>query len=335
MVRMVGIFIAIMLVLGNAGAVTTRAAVAARNTAAARGAGAATNTSNYNYNYMYPYMTNQMRTAMNPGTINTRATNPINTVVRTSPGTGTSRRVVPRTTARAATRTPNTMTGTVATPSTATANRRVVPRAAARSATPTTATMVRGATRGETSTTNARASTGAIAATSQSGTISSARCMADYTECMNNYCVRENTAYNKCYCSAKLAQIDATYKDDINNLIEQIIAIKNGSNNINAAEINEYWMSTIGKYYGENSWTNVDNALNGIDWSTFESRVRGQQAFATGHEYCAQHLRGCFYMASNMRDAYRSEIARDCATYETNLQRIKAAAETVIATYQE
>lgn len=97
--------------------------------------------------------------------------------------------------------------------------------------------------------------------------------------------------------------------------------------------MNEYWMSTIGKYTGDNSWTNLENALN-IDWAGTESRVRGQQAFVTGHEYCAQHLRGCYYMATNLRDAYRSEIARDCNAYEQSLMRLKNAAESLIEANQ-
>lgn len=145
---------------------------------------------------------------------------------------------------------------------------------------------------------------------------------------MNGYCQRENTKYNRCYCSAKLSQIDAEYQTQIDSLIKQILTIQ-GTNQWSDAEMNEYWMSTIGKYTGDNSWVNLDNALD-IDWASLESRVRGQQAFATGHEYCVQHLRGCYYMAANMRDAYRSEIARDCTTYEQALQKLKNAAESII-----
>ena len=89
----------------------------------------------------------------------------------------------------------------------------------------------------------------------------------------------------------------------------------------------------MGNYTGENSWTNLDNALN-IDWAGMESRVRGQNAFVTGHEYCIQHLRGCAYAASNIRDAYRSEIARDCNTYEQSLQRVQNAAESILEAYK-
>ena len=93
-------------------------------------------------------------------------------------------------------------------------------------------------------------------------------------------------------------------------------------------------MDTVGKYRSENSWTNIDDALNSIDWADLESRVRGQSAFATGHQFCTQHLSGCYYMANNLRDAYRSEIARDCDAYEQSLQQIKSAAESMVESYK-
>ena len=98
-------------------------------------------------------------------------------------------------------------------------------------------------------------------------------------------------------------------------------------------DMNEYWMSTIGKYSDTNSWENLDNALN-IDWASTESRVRGQNAFVTGHEYCSQHLRGCSYMTDNIRNAYSSEIARDCQTYEQYLQNIRNAADSIVKAYK-
>ena len=188
--------------------------------------------------------------------------------------------------------------------------------------------------RGYASQTVIEAANATAAAALNTGTsLPSTRCLADYTECMNRYCQREKTAYNRCYCSSKLAQIDAQYQPAIDSLIKQILSLR--SNNAwTDAEMNQYWMDTIGKYTGDNSWVNLDNALN-INWAGTESRVRGQQAFATGHDYCVQHLRGCAYMASNMRDAYRSEISRDCATYESGLAKIKNAAESIVESYSD
>lgn len=289
-----------------------------------------TNTTGYNYNYMYPYMNNQMRTNLNPGITPSQNSNLIDTVVKTTP-LSTSRRVVPRAakTARVATNTATTArTGTTS----AQSSRRVVARRGNLRGNETQTIIQNNSTnRGiPTSYTNSTTTTPQTTTTER---VSSTRCLSDYTECMNMYCQREDTKYNRCYCSAKLAQIDSEYQPAIDNLIKQILTLQS-TNNWTEEEMNEYWMSTVGKYSNENSWTNLDNALN-IDWSNMESRVRGQNAFATGHEYCVQHLRGCFYMAGNLRDAYRSEIARDCATYEQSLQKLKNAAESIVESYSE
>ena len=163
--------------------------------------------------------------------------------------------------------------------------------------------------------------------------VSSQRCFADYKECMEMYCLREDTAYNRCYCSAKLAQIDAKYQNKIDELIQKIIRLQHKSS-VTSEEIKEYWDQTVGVYTKDNPWVNIDNALN-IEWPDNQSRINGQNAFNTGHQYCSQHLRACYYMASNLRDAYKSEIARDCETYEKSLQKIQDAAESVIESYND
>ena len=321
------------------------------------------------YNNLYPYMNNTMRTNLNPGTTPSQSNAQINVLTRTknTPST-TTRNVVARKTTTSNTGTSNTSntTARAATATTGITARKVSPRtsttttpntarsgtintATARAASPKTTTtrqvVARAASNNtnniktstyRTSRDNTNVSTARQAATAiytSTGTaVSSARCMADYTECMNSYCERENTEYNRCYCSSKLAQIDAQYKPEIDRLIKEILTVKN-DNYLTNEELNEYWMETIGKYTGDNSWTNLDEALN-IDWSSTESRVRGQQAFVMGHEYCVQYLKNCSYMQTNLRDAYRSEIARDCAAYETSLQRLKNAAESIVESYK-
>ena len=322
------IFTLFLAICGNAFAITRDAQL--------------TNTTPYNYNYMYPYMNNQMRTNLNPGVTTSQSLNPINTVVRTIkiPST-TERRVVPRTSgARAATTarvgtTSGEMTRRVRARGTSgiaqnTANRRVV----ARSGTYTNphTTNARATTRSDPTSGYQSLSAGPAISTRGSERASSTRCLADYSECMNRYCERPETKYNRCYCSAKLSQIDSKYQTEINDLINQIIMKKN-VNQWSNDDMNEYWMSTIGKYSDTNSWENLDNALN-IDWASTESRVRGQNAFVTGHEYCSQHLRGCSYMTDNIRNAYSSEIARDCQTYEQYLQNIRNAADSIVKAYK-
>lgn len=156
--------------------------------------------------------------------------------------------------------------------------------------------------------------------------------MADYTECMDNYCLRQDAEYNRCYCSSQLAQIDAKHKPKIDQLIKEILTLQS-TNYWTDEEMHEYWEDTIVKYTGENSWHNLEDALD-IDWASTASTVRGQQAFAMGHQYCVQHLQGCAYMQTNMRDAYRSEIARDCAAYETSLLQLENAAESIVEAYK-
>lgn len=325
-----------------------------------------TNTSDYvspsTYENLYPYMNNKMRVRLNPGVtpslsesstaisaytktnginesgrrvVSRAATNPTVSSARSgtiSSNGNTARRVVSR---------GNTITSGGNTARSAINNNSAVSaRAGAISANGTAARRVvsRG-TSEQRSTTRADASyRGGIATNSgidqSTKTITTDQCLADYTTCMDSYCERENTNYNRCYCSSKLAQIDSEYQTDITNLLKQILELQNGGSTYTEAEMNAYWIEKIGQYTGDNSWTNIDEDLD-IDWSNTESRVRGQQAFLTGHEYCSQHLRACYYMASNLRDAYRSNIARDCATYESKLGKIKTAAESVIENFSD
>ncbi|MBD5388663.1 hypothetical protein HDR63_00190 [bacterium] len=326
-----------VMMTGGAMAASVRT-TSATPVSAARAANASGTTAAFNYNYMYPYMNNQMRTALNPGVTPSQSGNPISVITRTE-SLSNARRVVPRSAARSAT------TGTTAPKSSAAATSAVRSASnaasAARSAVSTAAASTgrKVVARGNARTNNAasavtpiaRNATGTYVAT---GTvITSDRCLADYTQCMNNYCQRAGTAYNRCYCSARLAQIDAQYQPAIDSLIRQILSL-GSTNQWTDAEMNAYWMDTVGKYTGTNAWASLDEALN-INWADMDSRVRGQNAFVTGHEYCVQYLQNCGYMASNLRDAYRSEIARDCTTYEASLQKLKNAAESLVNAYSE
>ena len=278
------------------------------------------------YNNLYPYMNNTMRTNLNPGVSPSQSNAQINVLTRTKSNGTTTRNVVPR---RATTANATTTRRVAARAATPTTTRRVT----ARSGT-TTGTAVQSANRasrtngGTTVSRNDQTAT----YTTTGEAISSSRCMADYTECMDNYCLRQDAEYNRCYCSSQLAQIDAKHKPKIDQLIKEILTLQS-TNYWTDEEMHEYWEDTIVKYTGENSWHNLEDALD-IDWASTASTVRGQQAFAMGHQYCVQHLQGCAYMQTNMRDAYRSEIARDCAAYETSLLQLENAAESIVEAYK-
>ncbi len=350
MVR-IAFFLMLTIIVTAANGATSRTGLRTSTTSRAAQETATPNAA-YNYNYMYPYLNNQMRTELNPGVTPSQSSNPIDVITRTEQ-LGTQRRVVARSaarntnTARSASAQPAANTARAAqitNPAPSASQSTTAARAATRTNTSARRVVARSARgdsqyisqaagRGDNSYISQTAANAANSTYSTGESLSSSRCLADYTECMNGYCARENTAYNRCYCSAKLAQIDAQYQPAIDQLIKQIITLQS-TNVWSADEMNEYWMEMVGKYSGTNSWTNLDNALN-INWADTESRVRGQQAFATGHDYCVQHLRGCYYMAANLRDAYRSEIARDCDTYETGLMKIKNVAEAIVESYND
>ncbi|MBQ0013650.1 MAG: hypothetical protein KBS86_03735 [Proteobacteria bacterium] len=280
-------------------------------------------TSEYTYNYMYPYLNNQMKTDLNPGITTSQSTSPINVITKTYDiQNKPQRRVIARSGGNTAARSATPMM--------------TMPQMAPQNILQSTniGNTARGVSprkvvaRATTSNRTSNAPENSPTIYTQPAEVSTARCYADYTECMNGFCERPNTEYNRCYCSAKLSQIDSEYQPKINDLIMQIAKMK-GTNQWTDAEMSDYWNETIGRYTGDDVFAELDNALN-INWADLESRVRGQNAFATGHEYCVQHLTNCAYAASNLRDAYRSEIARDCATYKTSLDKIKTAAESII-----
>lgn len=187
------------------------------------------------------------------------------------------------------------------------------------------------------------ANTRRVVTTSETNIVSSQKCFAGYKECMEMYCLREDTPYNRCYCSAKLAQIDSKYQNKIDSLIQEIMLLANKTDGSDSTEtltpVEDYWQEMVGVYTGTNPWLNIDENIKqvyeNLNWADTETRVRGQNAFNIGHQYCVQYLHSCAYMASNLRDAYKSEIARDCSTYEDTLKKIKNIAESVIEHYKE
>ena len=274
---------------------------------------------------MYPYMNNQMRSALNPGDANAQSTSPINAVVKTTalPSSGQNRRVTARSGARAAT---NNSVRPMSVPA---GNAGV-----ARSAVTGTQSQGRGISpRRVTARRTNTTVVGTITSPTSGVYVSSSRCLADYTDCMNSYCEHANTEYNRCFCSSKLSQIESTYQEQIDSLIKQIIVAK-GESQWSDEEMAAYWYEKIGQYVGENTWEKLEDALN-ITWPDAETRMQGQSAYLSGHQYCVQNLKNCAYAVTNMRDVYRSEISRDCAMYEKSLDRLKTALETVLATYTD
>ncbi len=279
------------------------------------------------YETMYPYMNNTMKTNMNPGVTPSYSALPTSLTVHKK--TIETRQVVPRSattsSARSATVTNNTVS-TARTPTVSTSSNVYSPANNRQSTTTSRKVVARSSTRPDSGLNNVYAT-----GTKIQYTVSADRCLSDYVDCMDDYCERADTAYNRCYCSSKLAQIDDEYRPQIDSLVQQILTINSTDDDYwSDEEFYAYWDETIGVHTGDNSWRTLDELLSNIDWAGTESSVRGQQSFITGHDYCTQHLKACAYMSGNMRDMYKSEIARDCTVYENGLNRLKTAAEDYI-----
>jgi hypothetical protein len=168
------------------------------------------------------------------------------------------------------------------------------------------------------------------------GEMTTAQCLSNYSDCMDDYCHRANTKYDRCYCSPKLAALDAEYKPQIDALVKKIAILQNGGeieDGMSQEEINALWQQLFGAT-GENSMQDLDAALD-IDWAGTDNSVRGQNAFISGDSFCKQQLSNCFYMSENLKSMYRTSIGQDCAAYEKNLKKLKTAAESIVASYDK
>lgn len=299
-----------------------------------------TPTSGYTYNYMYPYLNNQMRQTLNPGNTNTQGTGSINAVVKTAPmpvstTTGGTQNAVNRRVVARSGRMPTTNVARAATTTGGAIMARSGAMAPASVSSTRTGVTRRISPRGSVAR-NSRTDNSGAATTinSTSGTyVSSGRCLADYMDCMNSYCARQDTPYNRCFCSSKLSQIESTYQPQIDSLIQQILRAQDNTSWTDA-EMSEYWRDKMGQFVDVDSWARLDDALN-IDWPDADLRMQGQDAYNMGHEYCVSHLVNCAYATQNMRDVYRSEIAGDCSRYEKSLNKLKTALESALDTYSE
>ncbi|MCL2369527.1 MAG: hypothetical protein FWC83_02525, partial [Alphaproteobacteria bacterium] len=157
------------------------------------------------------------------------------------------------------------------------------------------------------------------------------QCLALYTECMNSYCERPGTSYNRCFCSPRLAEIQEYYRPRIDAIMRQIVIVQNGgqlSEGMSDAELEYWWSRTI--LTGNNSLLNLNASLNAVDFPTSESMLRGRNAFNIGHEFCIRNLVPCAHAANNMIGVYRNAIARDCTAYQNQMRQLLRAAEIVL-----
>lgn len=283
--------------------------------------------SNSEYNEISPYLSNTMRGAINSGrkTVSRSAIGTTPTIGLNSSGLYLNNSSTGTSTARSATSSKGSQTS---------AARKVVSRSAttskgvssARSATTSSAGRTSSSSSSRTSTgtsasrnvisRSARTSATTTATTSSTNILAGEDCYTSYKKCMDNYCALNTSSYKRCFCSSRLATIEATYEDDIEELLNRIIILRAG------VSIDE-----------ESNFSSIDNletTLNSIDWAGMENQLRGTTAYETAKTYCIKDLTNCYYMSRSLEKSYSTEISNDCNSYENTLLKTKKNAQKII-----
>ncbi|MDR2685276.1 MAG: hypothetical protein LBB23_00695 [Rickettsiales bacterium] len=151
-----------------------------------------------------------------------------------------------------------------------------------------------------------------LAQTTGASEVSLSQCMADYKKCMDGYCSRPASKYDRCYCSAKLAQLDAKFQPQI-EMAQKKLAV----------------LSVSGKV---DDWSATD-AGNVFDWAGTEATIKGQEAYLAGNNVCSKRMYGCYYAASQLTNLYRSEMSKSCKAYENYLTAFLNSLEAQVANY--
>ncbi|MDR0449583.1 MAG: hypothetical protein LBG89_03975 [Rickettsiales bacterium] len=269
-----------------------------------------------NYEYMRPYMNPQMAAQLSPG----------NTAQARSAAAAAPRRMVPRSGAASAAR---SATAAPANTKQAGASRRVVPRQQNN-----TAVNKARAAQAKANTAMTSARSGAVvgsAGIAPSGQVNSSRvipasnlvetgsdtsltqCMSEYKKCMDSYCHRPNTKWDRCYCSPRMAQLDGQFQPKIEKAERLLVALSISGKNADYADL---------------------AAGIEFDWASAETRIQGQEAFTTAARVCNERLRPCFSVAGQLVNLYRSEMNKDCQRYEANLNIHLQLLEQEIAKFQ-
>lgn len=271
-----------------------------------------------NYKYMQPYMTPRISQALSPATsgvaprrVSARSAAPVarsastTTAARAAAPTAqpvSGRKVSPR--VRVSSSASSARAGTMPAGIAASVNSARAAAASARAATtPLQNTGIRvNAARGATTTNYT---------TSNSPDVG--ECLAEYNKCMDGYCHRPDTQYDKCYCSVRMAKIDNEFQPKIEDAKRRLIAVSIGG--------------------AEAVPDDVDDGLD-FDWVGSANQMQGQQAFVMGNSICATKLAGCTAFSGQLTNLYRSEMNKDCTRYENYLDSMLMYLEQRIAMYQ-
>ncbi len=207
--------------------------------------------------------------------------------------------------------------------SSASAGRGVVARSGTSTARAGTTSMARSTTNARSGTNTINQSTAIVTDDPNASAVSSDRCIADYQKCMDGYCLTETSKYKRCFCSDRLIEIENGVQPSIDGLMEEIVASQIGDS------ASKDYMSIQEMQADLASLGSLENSLK-IDWAKASNQLKGQAAYDTANNYCLQHLQGCYYMQSTLKNVYRSEVNKACMTYEAGLKQIEANAKKIL-----
>ncbi|MCL2629295.1 MAG: hypothetical protein FWD33_01190 [Alphaproteobacteria bacterium] len=148
-------------------------------------------------------------------------------------------------------------------------------------------------------------------------TVSMAQCMSEYRTCMDSYCLRQNTQWGRCFCSARLSQLEAEFQPQIERAQRTLIAVSISGKNADLSDA----ALTAGMSIQ-------------FDWAGNANAIRGQDAFIMGSQVCSARLRACSTVANQLVNLYRSEMNRDCQRYENILRAHLQSLEQQIASFK-
>lgn len=159
-------------------------------------------------------------------------------------------------------------------------------------------------------------------------------CRDAYRECMDQFCLLDETEGNRCACSSNINQSKS--------LIQEIQEIQNQADLLYTEGVEREQLGAQAKLvFGESEEAQKSSKLSGInfaDWinsSVEDEEVSlgmdsdiGDPLYAMASEYCADRLAACGKDAEMEEVLYARQIVQDCKNFETYLKDQKSIAES-------
>lgn len=196
----------------------------------------------------------------------------------------------------------------------------------------TTGTNVSTVTTPSVSTTTGTSTGGVTADTSSSSQTSSQSCRDAYRECMDQFCLLDESEGNRCACSSNIEQSKS--------LIQEIQKIQEEADLLYTEGVEREQLGAQAKLiFGESEEAKKSSRVSGIsfaDWINSGSSDDslgadsdiGDSLYAMASEYCADRLDACGNDAEMEEVLYARQIVQDCKNFETYLNDQKSIAES-------